>query len=143
MTPTRGTATTNLWHHHTKIAKSLNQIHSQENKIAPQSHPKRQHSHSDKTKFNPIPKTAAVSRQELVRSTAPHKTQDRQAFSAAKTHNEDEEEALYDSREYHAFSASRLDSEDQEENDREDCYAMMGQCDYDFNGSYEEEDGEY
>jgi len=70
------------------------------------------------------------------------RTQDIRAFSAAENHIEDEEDAVYDSRNHHAFSASRIDSDDQDENDGTDRYAMMGQRDYDFHGSYEEEDGE-
>jgi hypothetical protein len=68
------------------------------------------------------------------------RTQDRRAFSAAETANEDEEDAPFDSLEHHAYSASRFDGADHEDYHDEDCYAMMGRRDYDFNGSYDEEE---
>ena len=70
------------------------------------------------------------------------RTQDRRAFSAAETANEDEEDAPFDSLEHHAYSASRFDGADQEDYHDEDRYAMMGRRDYDFNGSYDEEEGD-
>jgi hypothetical protein len=68
--------------------------------------------------------------------------QQRRAFSAAENRDEDEEEAPYDSRDHNVFSASRFDNEDHEDEEEEDRYAMMGRRDYDFNGSYENDEGE-
>ncbi len=73
---------------------------------------------------------------------ARRRTQDRRAFSAAEQRDEDEEEPSHDSRDHHAFSASRFDNEDQEEEDGDDCYAMMGQRDYSFDGHYEGDEGD-
>ena len=68
--------------------------------------------------------------------------QQRRAFSVTENRDEDEEEAPYDSRDHNVFSASRLDNEDHEDEEEEDRYAMMGRRDYDFNGSYESDEGE-
>jgi hypothetical protein len=68
--------------------------------------------------------------------------QDRRAFGAAESRDEDAQEAPYDSRDHQAFSASRMDNEDHEDEEGEERHAMMGRRDYDFNGSYESDEGE-
>ena len=70
------------------------------------------------------------------------RNQQRRAFSAAESRDENEEGDLYDSREHQAFSASRLDGEDREEEDEEDRYAMMGRRDYDLNGPDGSDEGD-
>ena len=134
-----------VWHdHRIKIAQFLNQTLNHENKVATQSPLKPQHPPSDNDK---IPKPTAVSSKSTRQRYGPppdsiQRTQDRRAFSAAETANEDEEDAPFDSLEHHAYSASRFDGADQEDYHDEDRYAMMGRRDYDFNGSYDEEEGD-
>jgi hypothetical protein len=67
---------------------------------------------------------------------------DRRAFSAAEQCDEDEEDPIYNPRDQHAFSATRPDNEDHEEEDGDDRYAMMGKCDYSFNGTYDSDEGD-
>jgi len=87
-----------------------------------------------------------VSRQDFVPNMAPHQThnrpQDRRAFSAAESRDEDAEEAPYDSRDHQAFSARRMDNDDHAEDDGEERYAMMSRRDYDFNGPYDSDAGD-